>query len=377
MTALKACAAPATEGLDCYVVGGAVRDTLLGLSPGDRDWVVVGSTPEEMVQRGFMPVGGDFPVFLHPISKEEYALARTERKTARGYQGFSFYTGPEVTLEDDLNRRDFTVNAMAQTADGRLIDPLQGQCDLAARVFRHVGEAFAEDPVRILRLSRFAARFEDFSVAPQTYALCRAMVQSGEVDALVAERVWKEISRGLMSTRPSRMFDVLRECGALVRVAPELNDDDELGARIDRGAQAGLPLPSRYALLCLESEQRDGLSRRWRVPVACADYARLLPMFVESFEASTAPAAVDVLERGDAIRKPERFEALMTAAKLARFTHLSSDVLRRWSSRVQAVGTVDGGAIARACAGDPSKIKPALRAARVSAVEQADQLDSA
>lgn len=376
MTVHEAPAGPATDGLDCYVVGGAVRDRLLGLPPGDRDWVVVGSTPEEMVRRGFMPVGGDFPVFLHPVSKEEYALARTERKTARGYQGFSFYTGPEVTLADDLKRRDFTVNAMAQASDGRLVDPLGGQRDLHARVFRHVGEAFAEDPVRILRLARFAARFEDFSVAPETYALCQAMVDSGEVDALVAERVWKEISRGLMAAKPSRMIDVLRTCGALARVAPELKHDDGLGARIDRGAQAGLPLPARYALLCLESEQRDALSRRWRVPVTCADYARLLPMFVQSFEASTPEDAVNVLEQGDAIRKPERFEALIAAARVARSNDVDGVVQRRWSARVQAIGAVDGGAIARACAGEASKIKPALRAARIEAVEKADAHDA-
>ena len=188
---------PAVQGLQAYVVGGAVRDQMLGLPAGDRDWVVVGSTPEEMSRRGFVPVGGDFPVFLHPRTKEEYALARTERKSGRGYQGFTFYTGADVTLEQDLLRRDLTVNAMALTPDGALVDPLDGASDLKARVFRHVGEAFSEDPVRILRLARFAARFGDFTVADETMALCRGMVEDGEVDALVPERVCKEVARGM------------------------------------------------------------------------------------------------------------------------------------------------------------------------------------
>ena len=170
---------PATQGLQVYIVGGAVRDALPGLPAGDQDWVVVGATPEDMARRGFMPVGGDFPVFLHPRTKEEYALARTERKSGHGYKGFTFHTGVDVTLEDDLRRRDLTVNAIARKPDGELVDPLGGQADLRARVFRHVGEAFEEDPVRILRLGRFAARFADFSIAPETLALCRRMVEAG------------------------------------------------------------------------------------------------------------------------------------------------------------------------------------------------------
>ena len=194
-----------------YLVGGAVRDELLGRPAGDRDWVVVGATPIEMLDAGFVPVGRDFPVFLHPQTHEEYALARTERKTAPGYHGFAFHAAPEVTLEDDLARRDLTINAMAREEDGTLVDPHGGQRDLAGRVLRHVSPAFAEDPVRILRLARFAARFHDFSIAPQTMQLMREMVGAGEVDALVAERVWQELSRGLMEARPSRMFEVLRE----------------------------------------------------------------------------------------------------------------------------------------------------------------------
>src|SRR5688572_14962025 len=197
--------------MDCYVVGGAVRDELLGRPVNDHDWVVVGATPQQMVDRGFLPVGKDFPVFLHPQTKEEYALARTERKTAPGYHGFAFHADPGVTLEEDLARRDLTINAMARAADGRLVDPFGGQDDLRAKRLRHVSPAFAEDPVRILRLARFAARFGDFEVAPETLALMRQMVASGEVDALVPERVWQELSRGLMEAHPSKMFEVLRD----------------------------------------------------------------------------------------------------------------------------------------------------------------------
>lgn len=205
--------------LTVYCVGGAVRDRLLGLKVQDHDWVVVGSTPEEMAARGFKPVGSDFPVFLHPDTREEYALARTERKVAQGYKGFTVYTSPDVTLEQDLLRRDFTINAIAEDADGKLIDPYNGQADLKAGILRHVSDAFAEDPVRILRGARFASRF-GFGFAPETMALMRSMVDNGEVDALVAERVWQELARGLMEKHPSRFFTTLRECGALRKILP-------------------------------------------------------------------------------------------------------------------------------------------------------------
>ena len=250
---------PVIAGLQVYVVGGAVRDDLLGLPAGDRDWVVVGSTPEALAQRGFLPVGGDFPVFLHPSTKEEYALARTERKTARGYQGFLFYTGADVTLEDDLQRRDLTVNAIARDLHGQLVDPWGGQQDLERRILRHVGPAFGEDPVRMLRLARFAARFSEFCVADETRLLCHGMVRAGEVGALVPERIWKEMSRGLMAQTPARMFEVLRACGALERIAPELASDDTLDERLNTAAKADLPLTLRYALACMHSEQRDEL----------------------------------------------------------------------------------------------------------------------
>ncbi|WAI84425.1 MULTISPECIES: CCA tRNA nucleotidyltransferase [Achromobacter] len=369
---------PAIEGLQVYIVGGAVRDALLGFPPGDHDWVVVGATPEDMVRRGFIPVGGDFPVFLHPRTKEEYALARTERKSGRGYKGFTFYTGADVTLEEDLRRRDLTVNAIAQTQDGELVDPLDGAADVRARVFRHVGEAFQEDPVRILRLGRFAARFDDFTVAPETLALCQRMVQQGEADALVAERVWKELSRGLMAKKPSRMLDVLQDSGALARVMPELQGVKEAGADVDRAAEQGLSLAGRYALLCRLTPEREALGRRMRVPTECNDYARLLPEVLSGLDAvdcttgthqgthqdthqgDATEAQLALMERADALRKPERFFDLLKTASILRPVDMAG-----WQSRVDAVRGVDAGAIAKACAGDPARIKDSVRRARL------------
>ena len=251
-----------------YCVGGAVRDELLGLPVKDRDYVVVGATPEAMVKQGYKPVGRDFPVFLHPQTHEEYALARTERKTARGYHGFEFHAAPDVTLEQDLSRRDLTINAIARDAGGRLIDPHRGADDIKAGVLRHVSPAFAEDPVRILRVARFAARF-GFRIAPETMKLMRDMAESGEADALVPERVWQEVARGLMETKPSRLFEVLRECGALARIMPEVealwDDADAAGEAmraLDAAAQAGAMLPARFAVLA-----------RWLVPLAVESLA--------------------------------------------------------------------------------------------------------
>ena len=235
-----------------YRVGGYVRDELLGLPAGDRDWVVVGATPEQMLAQGFQAVGKDFPVFLHPQSHEEYALARTERKTAPGYKGFAVHFSPDVTLEDDLLRRDLTINAIARAADDTLVDPFHGQADIQARIFRHVSPAFREDPVRILRLARFAARFPDFTIAPETLALMREMTAAGEVHALVAERVWQELSRGLMSQRPSRMLQVLDQAHALRILLPQLPEPDtqpEWLTALDASAAAHDPLPVRFAIL--------------------------------------------------------------------------------------------------------------------------------
>jgi tRNA nucleotidyltransferase (CCA-adding enzyme) len=359
---------PAIDGLQVYIVGGAVRDALLDLPPGDHDWVVVGATPEDMVRRGFIPVGGDFPVFLHPRTKEEYALARTERKSGRGYKGFTFYTGADVTLEEDLRRRDLTVNAIAQTLDGERVDPLGGEADVRARVFRHVGEAFEEDPVRILRLGRFAARFPDFTVAPETLALCRRMVDAGEADALVAERVWKELSRGLMAKKPSRMLGVLQDSGALARVMPELQGVKEVGADVDRAAAQSLSLAGRYALLCRLTPDREALGRRMRVPTECNDYARLLPEVLAGLDAAQAGGAdaqLALMERADALRKPERFFDLLKTASVLQPVDMAA-----WQSRADAVRGVDAGAIARACAGDPARIKDGVRQARLERLEQ-------
>jgi len=350
-----------TDGLNVYVVGGAVRDELLGLPAGDRDWVVVGATPEAMTRRGFVPVGGDFPVFLHPETKEEYALARTERKSGRGYRGFTFYTGPDVTLTDDLHRRDLRVNAMARAADGTLIDPLGGLADLHNRVLRHVGPAFAEDPVRILRLARFAARFADFSIAPDTLALCRNMVAAGEVDALVPERVWREISRGLMSEHPARMLDVLADMHALPRVLPGFRVNDRVRARLARAVRAGLALPGRYAVMCSETADPPALSAHLKTPHDCADYARLLPLIRTHAEANTPEAVLTIIERADGLRKPERFLSLLSTAAVC----VSVDVAL-WQRRLDAVRGVDAGAIAKAV--PPATIKTAVRQARLAAL---------
>ncbi|MFM8463183.1 MAG: multifunctional CCA tRNA nucleotidyl transferase/2'3'-cyclic phosphodiesterase/2'nucleotidase/phosphatase, partial [Burkholderiaceae bacterium] len=257
-------------GPKTYVVGGAVRDALLGLPVKDRDYVVVGATPEQMQALGFLPVGKDFPVFLHPQTHEEYALARTERKTAPGYTGFAFHAAADVSLEQDLQRRDLTINAIAQAQDGTLIDPYGGRADIDTRVFRHVSPAFTEDPVRILRVARFAARFTEFTIATETMGLMRQMVSAGEVDALVAERVWQELSRGLSEPAPSRMFDVLRECGALARVFPELD------ALVGLSPQAS-PLQPKQELKQEPKQQQDSaaeaLVTHRTEPVDCFTHA--------------------------------------------------------------------------------------------------------
>ena len=307
-----------------FRVGGAVRDALLGLRVHDEDWVVVGATPEQMIEAGYLPVGKDFPVFLHPATREEYALARTERKSGRGYHGFAFHTAPDVTLEQDLARRDLTINAIAQAPDGSLIDPFGGQRDLKARVLRHVTDAFREDPVRILRVARFAARFADFSLAPQTLALMRAMVEEGEADHLVPERVWQELARGLMEPSPARMFTVLRDCGALARVAPELErgwNADSTRA-LDVAARLGAGLPVRFACLTAfgagQAEDLQALCNRLRVPNECRELADVVARehgaVARSLDAKPGEI-VRLLERCDAFRKPQRFELVLLACE--------------------------------------------------------------
>ncbi|TAM75837.1 MAG: tRNA CCA-pyrophosphorylase [Candidimonas sp.] len=377
---------PVTHGLDAYIVGGAVRDRLLGLPAGDRDWVVVGSSPEEMARRGFIPVGGDFPVFLHPKTKEEYALARTERKSGRGYKGFTFYAGVDVTLAEDMRRRDLTINAIAQTVDGRLLDPLDGQADIKARVLRHVGHSFVEDPVRLLRLARFAARFHDFSIAPQTLALAHQLVVDGEVDALVPERVWREVVKGLSTAQPGRMFQVLDATGALGRVMPGLIFDQAISEQLAAAAQANLPVASRFALLCRLSARPEELANHLRAPTDSRDYARLLPSVLQALAKDTGGTAADkpggspaanpleeclaLLERCDALRKPARFLDLLDAAACV----VGVDVTI-WRERVSAVRSIDAGTIAQACRGEPEKIKAALREARLAALARLIERD--
>ncbi|MEJ8837853.1 multifunctional CCA addition/repair protein [Ramlibacter sp. AN1133] len=338
-----------------FRVGGAVRDALLGLPVNDTDWVVVGATPEDMIAAGYLPVGKDFPVFLHPDTREEHALARTERKTGRGYHGFAFHAAPNVTLEQDLARRDLTINAIAQAPDGSLIDPFGGQRDLQARVLRHVTAAFREDPVRILRVARFAARFHDFALAPETLELMRAMVAEGEADHLVPERVWQELARGLMENHPSRMFEILRACGALERVLPEVerlwgvpqradyHPEVDTGVHnmmvLDMAARVKAPLAVRFACLThdlgkgttppevlprhLGHEQRSAdllkeLCDRLRVPNESRELADVVAREHGNIHRSHeygAAAVVRLLERCDAFRKPQRFEQVLLACE--------------------------------------------------------------
>ncbi|MDP2001175.1 MAG: multifunctional CCA addition/repair protein [Rhodoferax sp.] len=360
-----------------YLVGGAVRDALLGLPVKDRDWVVVGGTPQALIDQGYLPVGKDFPVFLHPRTKEEYALARTERKTAPGYHGFAVHAAPDVTLEEDLARRDLTINSIALQADktqargqydhkllnspelwpssGHLVDPFGGQADLAAKVFRHVTTAFREDPVRILRVARLAARFADFTVAPETLLLMQDMVSQGEADHLVAERVWQELAKGLMEATPSRMFEVLRDCNALARLLPEVNalwgvpQRAEYHPEIDTGvhlmmvldmsARLQASLPVRVACLFhdlgkattpehllprhLGHEERSArllkkVCERLRIPTDCRELADVVAREHGNIHRSAdlSPAAtVRLLERCDAFRKPQRFGEILLACE--------------------------------------------------------------
>jgi len=320
-----------------YVVGGAVRDELLGLPVKDRDHVVVGATPDEMVTLGFKPVGKDFPVFLHPAPPhEEYALARTERKSGRGYKGFTVYASPEVTLEDDLRRRDLTINAMAKAEDGTLIDPFDGRKDLEKKLLRHVSEAFQEDPVRILRVARFAARF-GFDIAAETMQLMKDMVASGETDYLVPERVWQEFAKGLVEERPERMFEVLEACGLRERLLPELETQPEIMS----GA-----LAVRFALLCwaLAEDEVETLCQRLRVPNDVRELALLVSRNRDRLESARRPEELlEVLKKTDAFRRPERFAHLLEAARLS--AH-GADLARLEQARA-AAAAVDAGAIAK------------------------------
>jgi tRNA nucleotidyltransferase (CCA-adding enzyme) len=350
-----------------YVVGGAVRDELLGLPVQDRDHVVVGATPEEMIARGFKPVGKDFPVFLHPETHEEYALARTERKSGRGYKGFTVYTAPEVSLEDDLRRRDLTINAMARAEDGSLVDPFGGRRDLEAGLLRHVSEAFAEDPVRILRVARFAARF-GFAVAEETMQLMKGMVASGEADYLVAERVWQEFSRGLAEPHPERMFAVLEQCGLADKLLDGVKPVTEVLARASRASRA---VPVRFAVIAWPHAEPEvsALCERLKAPNEVRELALLAcrnRIALRAAPLATPAALLELIKRTDALRRPERFAELLQVARLAA---LDLDT-RRLERALAAAASVDAGAIA-ARAASPADIPRLVDEARTHAIAKA------
>ena len=343
------------KGLTCYIVGGFVRDQLLGRPAHDRDWVVVGSTPKDLLARGFKPVGNDFPVFLHPKTGEEYALARTERKSGQGHQGFTFHTDARVTLEEDLLRRDLTINALAQTAEGQLCDPFGFHADLDARILRHIGPAFGEDPLRVLRVARFAAQLapSGFTLAPETAALMRQMTDSGELATLTAERVWQETHKALASPVPARFFEILRDCGALAVLFPEVDalfgvpQPPQHHPEIDSGAHTLMTLTAcavltddpeiRFAALCHDFgkartppeewprhigheargvEPVTALCERLRVPKTTRELAVLVTAQhgrVHHALQMRPTTLLDLLESLDALRRPERFEAALTA----------------------------------------------------------------
>lgn len=404
---------PEDKHLNIYCVGGAVRDALLGISVQDQDYVVVGSTTDEMLSLGYRPVGKDFPVFLHPKTHHEYALARTERKVAKGYKGFTVHASPEVTLEEDLARRDFTMNAIAKAVDGSLIDPYHGQADIEQKIIRHVGVAFVEDPVRILRAARFSARYTDFTIAPETMTLMRQIVEDGEVDALVSERVWQELSKGLMEKKPSRMFDVLRDCGALKRILPELDclwgvpQPEKHHPEIDTGihvmmvldyaAKQDYPLPVRYAALMhdlgkgttpkdelprhIGHDERSAklvktVSKRLRVPNDCSELAYMVAKFHIKAHQVLMMKPTTILKfliDLDAIRQPERFEAFLAACEsdargrlgLEQVAVPEADMLRK---ALKAATNIHAGAIAQQYEGT-AQIKQAIFNARLAQIK--------
>jgi tRNA nucleotidyltransferase (CCA-adding enzyme) len=376
-----------------YRVGGSVRDELLGQRVADRDYVVVGATPEAMRSLGYRSVGRDFPVFLHPATHEEYALARTERKSGRGHRGFVFHASPEVTLEEDLARRDLTINAMARSDDGALIDPFGGERDLRSGVLRHVGVAFAEDPLRVLRVARFAARF-GFAIAPETEALMRAIAQSGELATLSPERIWQELSRALMERKPSRFIAVLRRCGALAAVLPEVDALFGPAPRtsaaaalcqraLDCAADADEPLPVRYAVLAgalgtgtrARALRAERLSGQVNAPSDCRDLARLAARLgdrVERVDSLSAPAMLDLLLAADALRRPERLDGLVrVCAEWRRARRRYAGEYRpadRIAAALEVVRNVDAGKLASGRSGQ--EVGRRLRAERLKALRR-------
>jgi len=342
-----------------FVVGGAVRDELLGLPVKDRDHVVVGATPEEMVAHGFKPVGKDFPVFLHPQTHEEYALARTERKSGRGYKGFTVHAAPDVTLEDDLKRRDLTINAMARDEAGNLIDPFDGRKDLEKKLLRHVSPAFAEDPVRILRVARFAARF-GWRVAEETMDLMRGMVASGEANYLVPERVWQEFAKGLGEKHPEQMLQVLEACSLRKKLLPELKS-------VPKRFSGSLPV--RFALLAwpLAEGEVEALCERLRASNEVRELALLASrnrQALRQLSSADPQVLLELLKRADAFRRPERFDELLEVAKLAEDIDAS-----RLTRALKAATAVDAGAIAKSA--PPAEIAKRIDEARVRAIADA------
>ena len=317
-----------------YLVGGAVRDSLLGLPVKERDWVVVGAASDDMLAAGYHRVGKDFPVFLHPKTNEEYALARTERKVAKGYTGFEFDVSPQVTLEEDLKRRDLTINAMAQTPEGVIVDPYHGREDLAKKIFRHVSAAFSEDPVRILRVARFSARFA-FDIAPETLKLMCSMVAQGEVDSLVAERVWKELERALKEPYPENFFAVLTACDALTVLFPQLIfSEAELTALRQAVILSDDPQIRFAALLHTLSEfEIQALSDRYRVTHQYRELAILVSKYLPHYQTAktlTAEELLDLLLSTDAFRRPARFKKFLLACEACSSDIFSTHLLSEW-----------------------------------------------
>ncbi len=377
--------------MQIYLVGGAVRDELLGRPPGERDWVVVGADPEEMTRRGFKPVGRHFPVFLHPDTKEEYALARTERKTGPGYHGFTFHTGPGVSLEDDLRRRDLTINAIAKSQTGKLIDPYGGKRDLENKLLRHVSRAFVEDPVRILRVARFAARFhpDGFCIAPETAALMREMVNAGEINALAAERVWKECETALAEPAPSRFFLTLKDVGALDAVAPDRAPGlagllqspqavDAVARAVDECARSCEPEKRPqivFAALAIQASAYEAdlepACKYARAPSAYSKLASAASFCRRRMQESrriNAQVLLDVFERTDAFRNPERLTTLLDAWRFCDFPVAGKKrSLAKVRAAFDAVNRLDLRRVVEACNGDVGK---AVREARLEALSQ-------
>ncbi|AGF49375.1 CCA-adding tRNA nucleotidyltransferase [Candidatus Kinetoplastidibacterium galati] len=354
-------------GLEIYAVGGAVRDSLCNLPVKDRDWVVVGSNSYEMEKRGFKRVGKDFPVFLHPISKEEYALARKEKKVGFGYNGFKFYTGSDVTLEDDLKRRDLTINAIAISRDGNVIDPCGGVSDLKAGILRHIGDAFQEDPLRVMRLARFCAKFDTFEVAEKTINLCCNLVKSGEIKYLKPERIWKELSLGLMEKSPSKMIDFMIKIGVIEYIAPDLNLNQMVKNSLNKFS-VDISLASRYALLCINSHKIEFIGNKLKVPSSCKDYSKVLPLIariVFSSEINNNRKIIDLLYKSDFFRRPDRFIELLKVLYI-----MEKFDIDRWYRMLHSIVMIDTRSIVETCKKNPSEIKYVLEKERLRILDE-------